>query len=119
MVPRICREMYRVLADDGSFILNIGGSYNKGTPTRSLYHYKLLIRLVDEIGFYLAQDAFGIIRPRCLCPPNGSRCEKFASRTRSNIFGGSQSPHGRRLPINEVLKETFSADMHRTATGRA
>src|ERR1700730_9188032 len=47
------REMLRVLKEDGSFVLNIGGSYNKGTPTRSLYHYKLLIALVDEIGFHL------------------------------------------------------------------
>src|SRR5579859_1890285 len=28
------KEIHRVLADDGSFVLNIGGSYNKGTPTR-------------------------------------------------------------------------------------
>lgn len=52
------REIYRVLAEDGSFVLNIGGSYNKGTPTRSLYHFKLLIALVDEIGFHLAQECF-------------------------------------------------------------
>ncbi|NKC16310.1 MAG: site-specific DNA-methyltransferase [Gammaproteobacteria bacterium] len=51
-------EIFRVLADDGSFVLNISGSYNKGTPTRSLYHYKLLISLVEEIGFYLAQECF-------------------------------------------------------------
>jgi DNA modification methylase len=52
------REMHRVLADDGSFILNIGGSYNPGVPTRSLYHFKLLIALVEEIGFHLAQECF-------------------------------------------------------------
>ena len=52
------REIFRVLADDGSLILNIGGSYNPGTPTRSLYHYKLLIELVDGVGFSLAQECF-------------------------------------------------------------
>jgi DNA modification methylase len=52
------REIRRVLKDDGSFVLNIGGSYNKGTPTRSLYHYKLLISLVEEVGFHLAQECF-------------------------------------------------------------
>jgi len=52
------REIYRVLTDDGSFVLNIGGSYNAGTPTRSLYHFKLLIALVEEIGFHLAQECF-------------------------------------------------------------
>lgn len=27
------REIFRVLPEDGSFVLNIGGSYNKGAPT--------------------------------------------------------------------------------------
>lgn len=52
------QEIYRVLPDDGSFVLNIGGSYNKGKPTRSLYHFKLLISLVEEVGFHLAQECF-------------------------------------------------------------
>ncbi|HWH61209.1 MAG TPA: site-specific DNA-methyltransferase [Terriglobales bacterium] len=52
------REIFRTLRDDGSFVLNIGGSYNQGTPTRSVYHFKLLIALVEEIGFHLAQECF-------------------------------------------------------------
>ena len=52
------KEMFRALADDGSLVLNIGGSYNAGMPTRSLYHFKLLLRLVEEIGFHLAQECF-------------------------------------------------------------
>ena len=52
------REMFRVLAPDGSLILNIGGSYNPGLPTRSLYHFKLLVALVEEVGFHLAQECF-------------------------------------------------------------
>src|SRR5581483_8457203 len=51
-------EIRRVLREDGSFVLNIGGSYNKGTPTRSIYHFKLLIELVETIGFHLAQELF-------------------------------------------------------------
>lgn len=52
------KEIFRVLTDDGSFVLNIGGSYNEGTPTRSLYHFHLLIALVEEVGFHLAQECF-------------------------------------------------------------
>ena len=52
------REVFRVLKPEGSFILNIGGSYNKGEPTRSLYHFKLLIELVESVGFSLAQECF-------------------------------------------------------------
>jgi site-specific DNA-methyltransferase (cytosine-N4-specific) len=51
-------EIFRVLAEDGSFVLNIGGSYNKGVPTRSLYHFKLLVALVERTGFHLAQECF-------------------------------------------------------------
>jgi DNA modification methylase len=51
-------EIFWILPDDGSFVLNIGGSYNEGAPTRSLYHFKLLIALVEQIGFHLAQECF-------------------------------------------------------------
>lgn len=57
MLP-FAREIKRVLKSNGSFVLNIGGSYNAGSPTRSLYHFKLLIALVEEVGFHLAQECF-------------------------------------------------------------
>ncbi len=57
MLP-FAREIKRILRDDGSFVLNIGGSYNQGSPTRSLYHFKLLIALCEDIGFHLAQECF-------------------------------------------------------------
>ncbi len=52
------RQVLRILGDDGSFVLNIGGSYNPGTPTRSIYHFRLLLALVEEEGFHLAQECF-------------------------------------------------------------
>lgn len=52
------QEIHRILKEDGSFVLNIGGCWNKGSPTRSLYHFKLMIALVEEIGFYLAQECY-------------------------------------------------------------
>jgi DNA modification methylase len=51
-------QIKRVLTEKGSFILNIGGSYNKGVPTRSIYHFKLLVALCEEVGFHLAQECF-------------------------------------------------------------
>jgi DNA modification methylase len=54
----IAREIKRILTSDGSFVLNIGGSYNPGIPTRSLYHFRLAIALCEEVGFHLAQEFF-------------------------------------------------------------
>jgi DNA modification methylase len=51
-------EFLRVLKPEGSFVLDIGGSWIPGQATRSLYHFELLIMLVREIGFHLAQEFY-------------------------------------------------------------
>jgi len=51
-------EIKRILKPDGSFVLNIGGAWTPGAPTRSLYHFRLLIALCDKTGFHLAQEFF-------------------------------------------------------------
>lgn len=48
----------RVLKSNGSLVIDIGGAWNKGYPTRNLYHFKLLIMLCEEFGFHLAQDFY-------------------------------------------------------------
>jgi DNA modification methylase len=53
------QEIARVLKPKGSFVLDIGGSWNKGEPTRSLYHFELLLRLCSKEGwFQLAQEFY-------------------------------------------------------------
>lgn len=46
------------LKDGGSLVIDIGGAWISGQPTRSLYHFKLLIMLCEEYGFHLAQEFF-------------------------------------------------------------
>ncbi|GIW03720.1 MAG: methyltransferase [Thermomicrobiales bacterium] len=48
----------QVLKETGSLVIDIGGAWIPGQPTRSLYHFKLLIMLCDEFGFHLAQDFY-------------------------------------------------------------
>ncbi len=52
------KEIFRLLKDDGSFVLDLGGAYIPGHPVRSIYQFELLVRLVKETGFYLAQEFF-------------------------------------------------------------
>jgi DNA modification methylase len=51
-------EFKRILKDAGSLVIDIGGSWIPGQPTRSLYHYELLIMLCKEFKFHLAQEFF-------------------------------------------------------------
>jgi site-specific DNA-methyltransferase (cytosine-N4-specific) len=46
------------LTADGSFAVDFGGAYQKGVPARSLYNFRVLLRLVDELGFFLAEDFY-------------------------------------------------------------
>ena len=48
----------RKLRDDGSFVVDLGGAYMKGIPARSLYNFRVLIRMVDDLGFFLAEDFY-------------------------------------------------------------
>ena len=52
------KEVFRVLKEDGSFVLDLGGAYKKGVPSRSLYNFKVLIHFCEEIGFHLAEDFY-------------------------------------------------------------
>lgn len=52
------RQVHRVLKDDGSFVLDLGGAYEKGVPARSLYNFRVLIRFCDDLGFFLAEDFY-------------------------------------------------------------
>lgn len=47
-----------ILTEDGSFVLDLGGAYKKGKPTRSLYNYKVLLTFCEELGFNLAEEFF-------------------------------------------------------------
>jgi len=48
----------RVLRETGSLVIDIGGAWVPGQPTRSLYHFKLLVTLCEEFGFHLAQEFY-------------------------------------------------------------
>jgi DNA modification methylase len=52
------RQFHRLLKDDGSLVLDIGGAWQAGRPTRSLYHFELLIALCRGVGFHLAQECY-------------------------------------------------------------
>lgn len=52
------QQIHRILVDDGSFVIDIGGSWEKGQPTRSLYHLDVVVAFVRNVGFHLAQEFF-------------------------------------------------------------
>ena len=57
-LAQFAQQIRRVLKDDGSFVLDLGGAYEKGVPTRSLYNFRVLIKFCDDLRFFLAEDFY-------------------------------------------------------------
>lgn len=60
-VDWLCRfapPVRRVLKPTGSYVLDLGGAYERGRPVRSLYQFRTLLRHVDEFGFFLAEEFY-------------------------------------------------------------
>jgi DNA modification methylase len=60
---QFAREFRRVLKPAGSLVVDIGGTWKRGVPVRSLYHYELVIRLCQPEehgggGFFLSQELY-------------------------------------------------------------
>jgi DNA modification methylase len=105
-------EMKRVLKQDGSFILNIGGSYNAGFPTRSLYHYKLLIALCENVGFYLAQEFFWFNPAKLPAPAEWVNVRRIRVKDSVEYIWWLSPSEWPKADNTKVLNE-YSADMKR------
>ncbi|TAH47686.1 MAG: site-specific DNA-methyltransferase [Betaproteobacteria bacterium] len=51
-------QVKRVLKPTGSFVLDLGGAYERGKPVRSLYQWRVLLDFCDNIGFRLAEEFY-------------------------------------------------------------
>lgn len=106
------KEIFRILSEDGSFVLNIGGSYIKGQPTRSLYHFKLLIALVEEIGFYLAQECFWYNPAKMPVPAEWVTVRRIRIRDSVEyVWWLSKTPWPK--ATNKTVLRSYSKDMKR------
>ncbi len=49
---------HRVLKDSGSFVIDLGGAYQRGRPIRSLYQWRVLLAFCDTLGYRLAEEFY-------------------------------------------------------------
>ena len=106
------REIHRLLRDDGSFVLDIGGSWTPGQPTRSLYHFELLLRLCNELGFHLAQEFFWYNPAKLPSPAEWVTVRKIRVKDAVEcIWWLSKTPHPK--ADNQRVLTGYSQDMLR------
>jgi len=57
-LSRFGELVFKKLKPNGSFVLDLGGAYEKGVPVRSLYNFRVLIHFCDNLGFKLAEEFY-------------------------------------------------------------
>jgi len=105
-------EFRRVLRDDGSLVIDIGGVWNRGTPTRSLYQYHLLLGLCEKVGFHFAQDFYWYNPAALPAPAEWVNVRRIRAKSAVNlIWWLSRTPWPK--ANNRNVLRTYSPDMVR------
>jgi site-specific DNA-methyltransferase (cytosine-N4-specific) len=105
-------EFKRVLRPSGSLVIEIGGAWNPGVPTRSIYHFELLVRLVNEQGFHLAEEFFWFNRARIPGPTEWVNVQRIRVKDAvTPIWWLSVSP--RPVASNRRVLTPYSRQMRR------
>ena len=104
-------QFKRVLKQSGSLVIDIGGAWKKGLPTKSLYQYELLLTLCKEFGFHLAQEFFWWNPSRLPSPAEWVTVRRIRVKDAVNtIFWLSLDPWPK--ASNRRVLQPYSSSMH-------
>jgi site-specific DNA-methyltransferase (cytosine-N4-specific) len=109
-ISRFADLVFKKLRDDGSFVIDLGGAYQKGKPVRSLYNFKLLIRFCEEIGFKLAEDFYWYNPSKLPSPIEWVNRRKIRVKDSVNTIWWLSKSDNPKSNISNVLVE-YSARM--------
>jgi len=97
-------QLHRILKPEGSFVLDLGGSYMPGFPVRSIYQFELLVRLVKEAGFYLAQEFYHYNPARLPAPAEWVNVRRIRVKDSVNVVWWLSKTQNPKADNRKVLK---------------
>lgn len=104
-------QFHRILKPQGSLVIDIGGAWKPGLPTKSLYHYELLIDLCKTFEFHLAQEFFWWNPSRLPTPAEWVNIRRVRVKDSVNsIFWLSPTPWPK--ASNRRVLTPYSSSMH-------
>lgn len=99
---RLARQKLRA---DGSFVLDLGGAYQKGVPARSLYNFRVLIRFCDELGSFLAEDFYWFNPSKLPSPIEWVNKRKLRAKDSVNTVWWFSKTEWPKADVTKVLAE--------------
>ena len=100
---------HKILKDDGSLVIDLGGAYKPGFPVRSIYQFELLISLVKKHGFYLAQEFYHYNPARLPAPAEWVNVRRIRVKDSVNVVWWLSKSQHPRADNRKVLQEYSSS----------
>jgi len=104
------KDLHRILKEDGSLVIDLGGAYLPGYPVRSIYQFELLVRLVKETGFNLAQEFYHYNPARLPSPAQWVNVERVRVKDSVNVVWWLSKSKNPKADNRSVLKP-YGEDM--------
>jgi site-specific DNA-methyltransferase (cytosine-N4-specific) len=99
------RLVLRKLKPDGSFVLDLGGAYQRGAPARSLYNFRVMLRLCDDVGFFLAEDFYWFNPSKLPSPIEWVNKRKLRAKDSVNPVWWLSKTEWPKADVSKVLAE--------------
>nr|DAL98919.1 MAG TPA: adenine-specific methyltransferase [Caudoviricetes sp.] len=109
----MAKEFYRVLKDDGSFVLNISDKVVNGI--QQIYVFELVIYLCKELNFHLVRD---YIWHNPATPPNIYSTGKHGRTKKSHEYCFWFSKSGQWTFNMDPIRKPYSKDMQKYLEGK-
>lgn len=98
------KKAKRVLKEEGSFVIDLGGAYQKGRPVRSLYNYRVLLNFCDDLDYNLAEEFFWFNPSKLPSPIEWVNKRKIRVKDAVNTVWWFSKTDFPKADVNEVLK---------------
>jgi DNA modification methylase len=99
------RRALPVLKSTGSFVMDLGGAYQRGVPVRSLHQYRVLLRFCDELGYFLAEEFFWHNPSKLPSPIEWVNKRKIRAKDTVNTVWWFSKTEWPQADVREVLTE--------------
>ena len=101
---QFAKEFYRIIKSSGSLVIDLGGAYLPGHPTRSIYQYELLVRLCRELNFFLAQEFYHYNPARLPTPAEWVTIRRIRVKDSINIVWWLSKTENPKSDNKKILK---------------
>ena len=104
-LSEFAKVVLRKLTQDGSFVLDLGGAYQKGVPSRSLYNFRVPIHFCDDLGFFLAEDFYWFNPSKLPSPIEWVNKRKIRAKDSVNTVWWFSKTEYPKADVTKVLTE--------------